>query len=242
MAAGADSAPNRSNRARWTLAIVGAVSPEPMIARTRGPLIVWLVAARAIRGREVVHRAGELVGVLGVDVVVAGEPADAGVRDRLAGRFDGAPLPPGPVRVAAVGRGEQDRDGDLRVAPAGVVLPETAQDGQVVLEGEPRGDRAVGPDLEVRERPADPALGPVAVGRPDVALDLLEPAPGQPRWREGGQAGVPVGELAARLEPAAVDTDDRPDRVGVTGGQLEDHVAAPGLSGRDRSLEPEALR
>ena len=180
------------------------------------------------------HHAREFVRVLGVDVVVAGEPADArrpGSRPRAAS-IDAA-LPLGPGRVAAVGRHEQDRDRDIRVALGRVVLPEPAQDRDVALVGQPRGDRAVGSDLEVREGAADAALGPVGVGRPDVALDLLEPAAGQPRRGERGPAGLPVGELVAQLEPAAVDADDPADRVRVAGGELERRRCRP-TTGRPR--------
>ena len=89
-----------------------------------------------------------------------------------------------------------------------------------------------GPDLEVREGPADPALRPVTVGRPDVALDLLEPTAGQPRRGEGGPAGVPVGELVARLEPAAVDADD------PAGRRRGDGPPARGRRCRPRTARP----
>ena len=95
-----------------------------------------------------------------------------------------------------------------------------------------------GPDLEVGERAADAGLGPVRVRRADVALDLVEPAPGEPRRREGGAAGLPVGEVAARLEPAAVHAGDPADQLRVARRELQDDVAAPRLAGDDRPLEP----
>ena len=75
--------------------------------------------------------------------------------------------------------------------------------------------------------------------RPDVALDLLEPAPRQPRWGERRPARLPVRELVAQLDPSTVDEDDAADRVRVTRRELEDDVAAPGLTGDHGPVEAE---
>ena len=49
--------------------------------------------------------------------------------------------------------------------------------------------------------------------RPDVPIDLGERASGQPGWGERRPAGIPIGELAAGLQPASVDADDPPHEL-----------------------------
>ena len=97
--AGAAGSPSRSSRARCTLAMAGAVSPEPMIARIRGPLTAT-TPSTVISCSSSRH----LVRVLGMEVVVARHPVRAGVRDGRLGRLHGRPLPIGPVGSACVRR------------------------------------------------------------------------------------------------------------------------------------------
>ena len=62
--AGTGSGPSRSKSCRWGLTMVGAVSPEPMMASSRA------IREKSRPGR-VVDQLGHQVGVLGVQVVVA---------------------------------------------------------------------------------------------------------------------------------------------------------------------------
>ena len=114
----------------------------------------------------------------------------------------------------------------------------------MAVEGQPRGDRCrPARTSKLASAPADAGLGPVRVGRADVALDLV--ASRRPASRgggEGGAAGLPVGEVAARLQPAAVDADDPADELRVAGRELQDDVAAPGLAGDDRPVEAQRAR
>ena len=88
--------------------------------------------------------------------------------------------------------------------------------------------------------PADAGLGPVGVGGADVPPRCRRGAAGEPGRRERGAARLPVGEVGAELEPAAVDAGDPADERGVTGGQLQDDVATPGLAGDDRPVQAAA--
>ena len=90
--------------------------------------------------------------------------------------------------------------------------------------------------------PADAALGPVAVGRPDVALDLVEaPADAGAAAPALAHRTASPGSRSAELEPAAVDADDRPDRRRVPRREFQHDVAAPRLSGHDRAVETESF-
>ena len=77
------------------------------------------------------------------------------------------------AELAGVRGDEQDRhrDAGRRSRTAGGPTG-PAQHRDVAVEREPRGDRPVVADLEVRERALDAGLRPVGVGRADVALDL----------------------------------------------------------------------
>ena len=104
------SGPNRSNSARWTLAIVGAVSPEPMIGEdARGR------SREEPVGDRVEHHVRDFDGMLGVDVVVRREPAHAARRGRAASRRDALALVAGRGGSPVSGRHEQHRHRDRGV-------------------------------------------------------------------------------------------------------------------------------
>ena len=78
MTAGTGGGPSRSNSPRWTLPMVGLVSPDPMMTNSRGTA-VRLEEVRLRKGP--VQEVGQLHRVLQVEVVVAGrEPLHTDVR------------------------------------------------------------------------------------------------------------------------------------------------------------------
>ena len=87
----------------------------------------------------------------------------------------------------------------------------------------------------------DGPLREVRVLGPDPRLELDEGQVAEGRRREGGPARFPGRVGVGKLDDPAIDADDAPDDVGVAPGQLENHVATPGLAGQDRPPEPECL-
>src|SRR3954470_21701966 len=103
--------------------------------------------------------------MLRVDVVVAMEPPNLRARNGSRSGRDGGALLRRPIgfRIAGFGWHEQDGNAYRGVTLRRSMLPEAAQHDEMALEGQPRRDRAVGPDLEVGERSADAGLRPVWV-------------------------------------------------------------------------------
>ena len=121
---------------------------------------------------------------------------------------------------------------------AGWCSQSCTQDGHVVLPGEPRRHRAVTQHLEVGER----ALRCRSRASPGCArrIQASSSVTGVPR-RSGGARTVAAcshwGSTAdSSMVPPSTPTTPR-TRSGIAGGELHDHVAAPGLADHDGRLD-----
>src|SRR5262249_54462016 len=143
--AGAGPPPRRGAAPRRDAPPPGGRSPPPPRRRRRG-------AGSSLWSREeaVVPRLQERsrhpIGMLRVDVVVGRrEPAGADSRGQAEGSCLGLALLGRPHRVAGVGQEQEEREGQAREPGRRSVLPQGAQELEMVLTGETRLDRAVGP-------------------------------------------------------------------------------------------------
>jgi hypothetical protein len=192
-------------------------------------------------GRRPVQQVGHLRGVLGVDVVVGLEPDGPAAGEQRERVVDRLVLRAAPGDVAGVGADQQCRDPDLRVARRGLVLPQAPQHGQVAVEREPRGDRAVVAHLEVGEGALTAGFGPVGRRRLDPSGDVGDRGAGELRGSECRSGVVPLREPAREVDEAAVDTGDHRHHLGMGPRQLEHDVAAPRLTGDGRAFPPEVV-
>ena len=89
--------------------------------------------------------------------------------------------------------------------------------------------------------PARPSSGQSSAEGVEPLLDRLDRDPGEGRRGQRLGAVVPVGELRAELDEAAVDAGHLVDRVGVAVAELEHDVATPRLSGDGWAVELERV-
>ena len=228
--------PRRSKTSRWTLIIVGAVSPEPMIVSSRAtrsyPSAVtasWRTVATSTgccawtswsAGRNQCTRA-------------------AGWADRA--RATAASFSAVASASPSSAGSEQHRCGDRGEPDERVVLPEPAQHEQVVVERQPRLDGAVVEHAEAGQHAVDPLVGPVRVCIAQTALEVGPRGPRQRRRREPAGALLPAREAMPQVDGATVDADDEARRFGMAVRQLDHDVAAPGLADHRRSGPPEGV-
>ena len=121
------------------------------------------------------------------------------------------------------------------------MLPQSAQDLDVALEGQPWRDGAVAADLEVGQLPEPPLLRPVRRALLEPGADVLDGCAEQARRCHDGPSVLPVGEALPELDQAAIDARDAGDGERMTVRQLEHDVAAPRLAGDHRLGPTEVL-
>jgi len=176
-------------------------------------------------------------------VVGAVEPRDATTAQSRDRTFDGFPFVGGPSAHLCVGRcgggHEENRYLDPGEQRLGVVLPKSAEDLHVAVARQPGTDGSVVEHLHVRQRPCDPFLGPVRMGRAHRSLEPTQRHAEEIGRRELRRAVIPVGEVATQLDGAAIDGNDSADRFGRTMGEFDHDVRTPRLAGNDGAFEAE---
>ncbi len=242
---GPEACPARTISRRCTLAMVGAVSPEPMMARIRGhsrrptgPSCVHpvMVAAKSTSDRAQ-FAPGTAHGGHGPRAGTTPRRHEGSPGQRLSTPALRAALRAGSSTSGSANRNSTGR----RIGGIGlrrVVLPELTQDGHVVLQAEPRLRRY---------RPRAPGSWPACPrcrsrASPDAPAGSMSRAAvtGVPR-RSGGASAASAcsqsGSIAeSSMVPPSTATTPRTS-VGWRDGQLHDHVAAPGLPDHDGRLD-----
>jgi hypothetical protein len=179
---------------------------------------------------------GQQARVLGVQLTVAPDPGHRGGRAGPDQYPELVPWSHGEPTTPLVGLGHHDghRNAEAAQRRVGMVVPQQAEQSQVILAPEAGTHGAVGVPVQVGQRAGQGVVGPVGVHGAQHPGRAGPVGPLRHGRGQGHLAGGPVGEATGELGGSAVDQDQGLGQPGVSGGHLDGQVGPQMMAGQHR--------